>query len=318
MPSELMDGHVSATSEVGMGSTFRLELTLPIASTLPMYRPYSTMTFDDLSVLIVDDDQTSLQALAKTVQGFGCEFSLATTGEDALEQFRDALERKQPFNVVLMDWRLPGINGIQAAKTIRQLQPNADDCVIILETAYGAEMMMQNHDASDVNALLIKPITPSTLFDTLMGLTNSERYADDAIASGDDPYVEKVLTGRRILLAEDNALNQNVATMILEGAGCEVIVANDGAQALNILINDKKFDAILMDMQMPVMDGLTAAHEIRAMPELGNIPIIALTANASNEDRKLCLDAGMNEYSSKPFKPHQLFQVINSSVNNTG
>ena len=149
-----------------------------------------------------------------------------------------------------------------------------------------------------------------------MGLTNSERYADDAIASGDDPYVEKVLTGRRILLAEDNPLNQNVATMIVEGAGCEVIVANDGAQALNILINDKKFDVILMDMQMPVIDGLTAAREIRAMLELGNILISALTANASNEDRKLCLDAGMNEYSSKPFKPHQLFQVINSSVNN--
>jgi two-component system sensor histidine kinase/response regulator len=175
--------------------------------------------------------------------------------------------------------------------------------------------MMQDNAASDVNTLLIKPITPSTLFDTLMGLTNTERYADNAIASGGDPYVEKVLTGRRILLAEDNALNQNVATMILEGAGCEVIVANDGAQALNILINDKKFDAILMDMQMPVMDGLTAAREIRAMPELGNIPIIALTANASDEDRKRCLDAGMNEYSSKPFKPQQLFQVINSSVN---
>ena len=105
--------------------------------------------------------------------------------------------------------------------------------------------------------------------------------------------------------------------MFLEGAGCEVIVANDGAQALNILINDKKFDAILMDMQMPVMDGLTAARKIRAIPELGNIPIIALTANASDEDRKRCLDAGMNEYSSKPFKPHQLFQVINSSVNNS-
>ena len=262
----------------------------------------------------MDDDQTSLQALAKTVQGFGCEFSLATTSEDAIEQFRDALERKQPFNVVLMDWRLPGINGIQAAKTIRQMQPDADDCVIILETAYGAEMMMQDNEASDVNALLIKPITPSTLFDTLMALTNTERYAGNAIASGGDPYAEKALTGRRILLAEDNMLNQNVATMILEGAGCEVIVANDGAQALNILINDKKFDAILMDLQMPVMDGLTAAREIRAMPELGNIPIIALTVNASDEDRKRCLDAGMNDYSSKPFKPQQLFQVINSSV----
>ena len=97
-----------------------------------------------------------------------------------------------------------------------------------------------------------------------------------------------------------------------------VIVASDGAQALNILINDRKFDAILMDMQMPVVDGLTAAREIRAMPELGNIPIIALTANASDEDRKRCLDAGMNEYSSKPFKPHQLFQIINASVNNSG
>ena len=316
--SELMGGHVSATSQVGTGSTFRLEITLPIALTMPMYRPYSTMTFDDLSVLIVDDDQTSLQALAKTVQGFGCDFSLATTGEDAIEQFRNALERKQPFNVVLMDWRLPGINGIQAAKTIRKMQPNADDCVIILETAYGAEMMTQDNEVSEVNALLIKPIAPSTLFDTLMGLTNSERYAGNSLASWEGPYVEKILTGRRILLAEDNPLNQNVATMILEGAGCEVIVANDGAQALNILINDKKFDAILMDMQMPVMDGLTAAREIRAMPELGNIPIIALTANASNDDRKRCLDAGMNDYSSKPFKPHQLFQVINSSVNNAG
>lgn len=219
------------------------------------------------------------------------------------DQFREALDREQPFNVVLMDWRLPGINGIQAAKTIRQTQPNADDCVIILETAYGAEMLMQDNEASDVNPLLIKPITPSTLFDTLMDLTDTQNYADNAIASGGDPYVEKVLTGRRILLAEDNLLNQSVATMILEGAGCEVIVANDGAQALNILINDKRFDAILMDMQMPVMDGLNAACEIRAMSEFGNIPIIALTPNASDEDRKQCLDAGMNEYNSKPFKP---------------
>jgi two-component system, sensor histidine kinase and response regulator len=132
------------------------------------------------------------------------------------------------------------------------------------------------------------------------------------------PSPSSALTGRRILLAEDNPLNQNVATMILESAGCEVIVANDGAQALNILINDKKFDSILMDMQMPVMDGLTAAREIRALPELGNIPIMALTANASDEDRKRCLDAGMNDYSSKPFKPQQLFQVINFSVNNAG
>ena len=308
--SELMGGSVSATSQVGVGSTFRFELTLPIASSLPMLKSDYKRLFADLSVLIVDDNPISLRSLTQIVQGFDCDFRVALSGEDAIEKFETALKSETPFDVVLMDQRLPGINGIKAAEIMRKMRPNADDCIIILETAHGAEMMLHAPDSGEVNALLIKPVTPSTLFDTLIEFKNTKEYVDSDVKDEAVGYTNRVLVSHRIFLAEDNPLNQNVATMILEGAGCKVVPVNDGAQALDILMRDNRFDVILMDMQMPVMDGLTGARKIRAIPELDKVPIIALTANASDDDRCRCLEAGMDEYSAKPFKPEQLVLVI--------
>lgn len=312
-----MGGSITVTSEPGRGSIFKLELSFEVSQSKREYCLYSTANFKDLSVLIVDDDRTSLEAMRKIVSGFGCKVTLAENASEALLQYKFALKARRKFDVVLLDSRLQDQEVRMIAHRMQKMEYGNKDNILLLETAHGAERLLEQQDDTLDYDFLIKPVTPSSLFDTLVKYTDQTDMTSqqlDEIWDGNTTNDKSILAQKRILLAEDNILNQKVAALILEGAGAEVVVANTGKEAVDILSEDRNFDAVLMDVQMPVMDGLAAVREIRETLRLRDLPIIALTANASKEDRERCLRVGMDAYSSKPFKPEQLFDVIQEAV----
>ena len=302
----LMKGQLRAESTLGEGSTFTVTLPFERSKVAINYRSYSSASFEKLRVLVVDDNPEAVQVLDQILRGFGCQTSVSYDAEHALKLVHNAESEENPFNFVLMDWRLPGMDGLTASEQIKQSSSHPP--VIIIETAYGQQLLKeQGNRAEAVDALLTKPITPSHLFDTLI------RFMEQMDPEQQEHSHKETISlqGLTILLVEDNTINQEVAKKMLEGVGASVLVANHGKEALNwIQQYGRKIDTILMDMQMPVMDGLQATREIRLQPQWREIPILAMTANARNEDKEACLQAGMDDHISKPIDPPLLFNTI--------
>ena len=303
----MMGGELSIESEPGKGTTFRVDLPFERSNERIDYRNYDHRAFQRLRVLAVDDNPTALLVLEEILEGFGCAVTLATDAESGLQLWRDAHAGDAPFDVVLMDWRLPGMDGITAAAEIKRSGGDGAP-VVIMETAYGREEMVDRLEEAGIDALLVKPITPSNLFDTLVQLIEPDEVPPEA----PQPELNATsLAGLNLLLVEDNEVNQEVAGAMLEGVGARVTVADDGAQALARLeASETGFDAVLMDMQMPVMDGMEATRRIRERADWRELPVIAMTANASARDREECLGGGMNDHVPKPIDPQRLFNTL--------
>ncbi|MBV5325338.1 MAG: response regulator, partial [Rhodospirillaceae bacterium] len=206
------------------------------------------------------------------------------------------------------DWQLPGIDGLQTAVKIREMPEICP--ALILMTGYGRDDVLRTIDARTINEIILKPISRSSLFEATaralrLGSALSAEPPPIKAANADNA----LMAGARILLVEDNDLNQQVAKGLLEHAGLIVDIAANGAEAVT-MVTEAAYDAVLMDMQMPVMDGLEATRRIRADQRFAELPIIAMTANAMASDRQLCLDAGMNDHVAKPFDPDELYAVI--------
>ena len=305
--AELMGGNVGVESTIDKGSTFwftaRLGLgTAPQAIRKPM---------PDLRgkrVLVVDDNDHARTVMHGVLQQMGFDVTDVPSGQTALDALGAA---KIPFDTVLLDWQMPGMSGLEAAGRIRSL-PLAKTPHLAMVTAYSREDLLGQATAMGIDEVLPKPVSPSMLLDALIRLMTDDSQPDAPLGNDarDAPALGlEGLCGVRVLLAEDNLLNQQVACELLADVGVQVMVAGNGRLAVE-MARAQPFDAILMDMQMPEMDGEDATRTLQALPGWAGTPIIAMTANAMHADRKRCLDAGMVDFVAKPIEPEQLFQTL--------
>ena len=217
-------------------------------------------------------------------------------------------KRGERYEIAFIDWQMPGLDGIETGRRMLALADGAEPPHLVMVTAYGREEVLKQAEESGFENVLIKPVTSSILFDTAVVALGGDR--DHPVVEQAGPTLDvDVLRGARVLLVEDNEINQEVAIGQLEDADIFVDLAENGEEAIR-LISQNDYDVVLMDMQMPVMDGVAATRIVRSDPRFASLPIIAMTANAMASDRELCLEAGMNDHIAKPIDPHQLFGVL--------
>jgi len=306
----MMHGTIGVDSVLGQGSTFSFTVMFMKAGTIPGRRFVFPPDIRGLNVLVVDDSSDSREIMAKMLTSL--EFSVETlaSGDEAVHRLQVDGQEKRPVELVLMDWRMPGLDGIATSKKIRrELGLNLP---IIIMTAFPQEVHKSKAEQAGANGFLIKPIFQSTLFDAIMdafgkggGRKGSIRNDFTTRAS----MYKKQLQGCRILVAEDNLTNQQVAKAILDGAGISVVIVANGEQAVEA-VKRECFDAVLMDIQMPRMNGYEATKEIRLLPGCGTLPIVAMTAHALKGDEEKCLEAGMDGYVAKPINQDRFFHTL--------
>ncbi len=309
---EMMGGSIEFISTVGQGSCFSFTACFDCQrdeGLMPSLALPNGMS--KLKVLVVDDVESARNTLVTALASFSFQTLAVSSGPEALKALEQANE---PFDLVLMDWRMPGMDGIAAAKCIKA-HPNLEKIpAIIMITGYEVEGLVETMAALELDGVCQKPFTPSTLLDTIMlAFSGPEKHSE--MISSDDWRVRSIDTiqGARVLIAEDNLINQQIAEELLTQAGLVVSIANNGEEAL-LAVQEQYFDVVLMDIQMPVMDGYQATAAIRNLPEFESLPIIAMTANAMAGDRDRCIAAGMNEHIPKPVDPEQLMRVLSEWV----
>ncbi|MES2412427.1 MAG: response regulator [Pseudomonadota bacterium] len=305
----LMGGEVGVTSVPGSGSTFWFTIRLGI-STLPRRVLLPNPDLRGRRALVVDDNVHARTVLRGMLEGMTFRVDDVATGGAALRALQSAQARGEPFDIVYLDWRMPNMDGMETARHIRALGLIPDP-ILLMVSAHGREEMIHEAESLGLTAVLVKPVSPSMLFDTTMQALGEGRSESRFGALGAATGIEQLegVQGARILLAEDNDINQQIACELLEDAGFSVEVAVNGQVALE-MVQQSHYDLVLMDMQMPVMDGIDATLAIRRISRLHEMPIVAMTANAMAEDRQRCLDAGMNDFLSKPIDPDGLWRML--------
>ncbi|MBN2886874.1 MAG: response regulator, partial [Chromatiaceae bacterium] len=312
--AELMGGEVGVESRPGEGSTFWFTASLGIGK----QQHAALIPAPDLRgrrLLVVDDNDSAREVLAHLLVNMTFAVETRASGKAALSAVAEAAAAGNPFEAVLLDWRMPGLDGIATAREIRRLTRERVPHLVMV-TGYGRDELAQSAREVGVDAILLKPVDPSVLFDTLMQLLGGLPPADEVAVPPAQTLAMPGFAGRRVLLVEDNPLNQEVASELLRAAGLGVELAGDGAEALaKVRDGQGAYDLVLMDVQMPVMDGLSATRAIRALPEIDALPILAMTANAMPGDRERCLEAGMNDHLAKPIDPDALFALLERWMN---
>lgn len=307
--AELMGGEVGVQSQRGVGSSFWF--TVPVQRSGPekVLQPPSKLRGS--RVLVVDDNPSAAAVLAEMLQSMGFVVQQTHSGPEALAALWQASTQAQAFALVLLDWQMPGMDGLELARRMGELDL-AQPPRIAMVTAFGREDVLRSASSCGIVQVLLKPVNASMLLDTIVEvLACTQGQTLPAQPAPDTTLTPPALHGARVLLVEDNLLNQEVARALLEETGIQVDVAADGQIAVNLLQSQHPYyDLVLMDMQMPVMDGLHATRCLRADPRFATLPIIAMTANALEADRQRCLQAGMNEHLAKPMEPERLWQVL--------
>ncbi len=309
--AQLMHGEVGVESVPGVGSTFWFTARLGKGNAKP--RQLSPrVDLRGKRMLVVDDNDSARTILADQLRSMSFAVDLVDSGSAAIARLEHSSE---PFDVIFLDWQMPGMDGVETAQRIVS-EGLADASRLVMVTAYGREEVMASARQVGIEDLLIKPVNHSILFDSVMRKLGAEPQpvaATERISRHESSGVRldmlRTLRGARVLLVEDNDLNQEVATELLTDAGLQVDVADNGLLALKMM-QQQPYDIVLMDMQMPVMDGVTATREIRALGQFDELPIIAMTANAMDADRRRCLDAGMVDFVAKPIDPDELWRAL--------
>lgn len=310
---EMMGGRIWVDSAVGQGSTFHFHAHFGLQAQPMPRRMFDANELLGLRVLVVDDNAAAREILSTMARQFGLQVDMARDGDEGLRMIAAADRRALAYNLVLMDWKMPRMDGVETVRRMQSLSGSVAPAVIMV-TAFGREEAMAavHSCGARVNAVLTKPITPSTLLEAVAeALGRGRIVADRALsrAQGQSAHLQH-LKGARVLLVEDNELNQELAVELLRQGGMEVVLANNGQEALDQLLADARFDGVLMDCQMPVMDGYEATRRLRALPQFAGLPIIAMTANAMAGDREQVLEAGMVDHISKPIKVDDMFACM--------
>jgi two-component system sensor histidine kinase/response regulator len=310
---DLMQGRIWVESEPGKGSTFHFTARFGLQAEPMPRRMFHADELLGTRVLVVDDNAVAREILSSMARNFGLEVDVARTGAEALNMLAAADKNELPYDLALMDWKMPVMDGVETVKRMQNSDFKQMPAVIMV-TAYGREEAMLSVEQHNVvlKSVLTKPVTPSTLLEAIgealgKGLLTETR-AREKVDSNNEAVGR--LKGARVLLVEDNDMNQELAMELLGGAGMQVVLAENGQVALDVLAKDVNFDGVLMDCQMPVMDGYTATGEIRKNPAFRNLPVIAMTANAMAGDREKVLEAGMNDHIAKPLDVSQMFATL--------
>ena len=309
--AEMMGGEIWVESEQGGGSTFSFTANFGLGKEKAKKKFRPSKDLRGMKVLVVDDNATSRGIFQDMLESFSFEVSVAASGEESITELETASKNKS-FELIIMDWKMPGMDGIEASKRIKYHNDLSKIPRIILVTAYGQEEIMQQAEDLGLEGFLLKPVSPSMLFDAIMQAFDEAVPETSRVARRQEKEAEalKHIQGAQVLLVEDNEINQQVAKEILEGAGLNITLATNGQEAVNA-VKENSYDAVLMDLQMPVMDGYTATREIRNLKsEIRNVPIIAMTAHAMAGDEDKSLQAGMNGHVTKPIDPDQLFATL--------
>ena len=307
---ELKGGQILVESQPGKGSTFTFSVWLGIGSKKIQHRHLIARQFADMHVLVVDDSAHVRQITSRILESMGFRVDAVDSGKSALETVRNA-SASDPYRLVVMDWRMPGIDGLEATRRIKAEGSVLHPPAVLMMSAYSGEGIQRDEAlAAGAAEFLAKPVTASALADAIISifapealpeLPERQRATEASIA----------LRGARVLLVEDNEINQQIAIELMREAGVVVETASDGREAIEKLsAAPVRFDMVLMDIQMPVMDGYEATRRIREMPWGGSLPIIAMTAHALEEERRKALEIGMNGHISKPIDPDVMFQTM--------
>jgi two-component system sensor histidine kinase/response regulator len=305
--AELMGGEVDVTSEPGKGSTFRFTARLGKATAAPRRRILQS-DLRGRRVLVIDDNSHARSVLSGMLDNFAFDVDEAPSGEEGTEMVQKSTTRGTPYDIVFIDWQMPGLDGVETGRRILAASHPNKPPRLVMVTAYGREDVLRQAEQSGFENVLIKPVTSSILFDTAVEALGADVEQAERRATTSS-FDTSSIRGSRILLVEDNDINQEVAIGQLEEAELFVDLAENGAEAIR-MVRGNEYDAVLMDMQMPVMDGIEATKVIRSEALFQDLPIIAMTAAAMAIDREKCLKAGMNDHIAKPIDPNQLFGTL--------
>ena len=308
--AELMGGTTWVESDYGKGSTFFFDAEFGIQKIQKKLDYIPSIDLRGMRVLVCDDSESARVILREALQTFSFNVTLAKSGEEAIA----LIAHEKDFELVLMDWKMPRIDGLEASKIIFQ-EMKINPPIVIMLTAFGKEEIAVKAREIGIKAFLNKPVSYSTLFDTIMEAFGKELRTHHTINPKGTKHLDalKKIKGARILLTEDNEINQQVATELLESVGFKVEIANDGRESVEKVSasgSPTKYDIVLMDLQMPVMDGYTATEEIRKIKSHEELPVVAMTADAMMGIKEKCLGVGMQGFVTKPIDSDELFGAL--------
>jgi len=307
----LMGGELQVESRQGVGSRFWFDITLEVAPTSLLSSACPAVDAS-VRILVVDDNAMAGELLVRTVHALGWKADHVGGGMQAVEWVKNAQARGESYGVVLMDWRMSDMDGLSAAQLIHQQGNGVPPPMIIMITAYGREVLADAHQTGDAPfvGFLTKPVTPRQVADAVQRALNGKGLPQSLPSSSTVGRPQR-LAGLRLLVVEDNVLNRQVADELLTGEGAQVTLAEGGLEGVSRVVTGKvPFDVVLMDIQMPDIDGLEATRRIRSNPRFTALPIVAMTANVSSTDLEACLAAGMNEHVGKPIDLEQLVATL--------
>ncbi len=307
---EMMGGRIWVESEPGEWSEFIFTARFGKSKVIKEKRRMPAGNMKGMNALVVDDNITAQHVFHDALESFSFKVKTTGSGEEAI-QILEKADSKNPYKLILMDWKMHGMDGIEAASRIKSNKNIPQKPRIILVTSYGREEVMLHAEEAGLDAFLIKPVNNSMLFNTIMdvfGEDVSGRKIAKKRETAKEEAAEK-LRGASTLLAEDNEINQQVAVELLEAVGIVVDVVDNGRKAVEA-VKASRYDLVLMDLQMPVLGGLEATIEIRADDSLKELPIVAMTANAMKEDIDRCHEAGMDDHVAKPIETEELYKAL--------
>lgn len=313
----MMHGDFTVTSQTGEGTEFTFNARFEHGSAAPAERAQLPRNLQNMKVLVIDDNETALEIDARLLEAMSFKVTTSQTASEALELIRQALIADEPFRMVFLDLKMPDINGLETYRMMKDFVPPDKMPKTIMVTAYGTESIIQEAEEAGIDGYILKPVNASQLFEAIIGVFGQNLPSWSTIKTAGRTQPE-LLKGFRVLLVEDNDINQQVAKELLEDAGLSVSIAANGLEAVSETTRNS-YDALLMDIQMPEMDGYQATENIRKAEQNNEvkysglrqrIPIIAMTANAMSGDREKAIYAGMDDHISKPIDPDQLIKVL--------